>query len=526
MDRFPSWLLRMVIPIVNRWGWASKKVNALAIGGLVGSTRERPHPWSTVHDYISWTSLTDQRYSARHLPAVPADPDLPSPDSLSEMFARPPGAPQRLSDKSTVLFPAFAQYLTDGFIRTRMPHEGEPELLRLQNTSNHQIDMCPLYGRTPAQTAALRTRSEESGARGRLRSQRIGDEEFPPFLLRDDGSVDPDFAVLDAPLGLDDDDPAERRARIFAVGGDRVNAVPQVAMMNTLFLREHNRLAGEVEALHPTWDDERVFETTRNAVIVTFIKVVVEEYINHISPSPFRFLAEPSVAWDATWNKPNWMTTEFSLLYRWHSLVPDTIRWGDTTTPVHETFMDNGPLLDRGLVGAFVDMSAQRAGQLGSFNTTPSLVPLEEAAIAQGRLARLAPFADYCVHVGKARPRSFDDISSDPAVVDFLADRYRGVDDVDFYVGLFAEDLVENSPLPSVLTTMVGVDAFSQALTNPLLSRHVMADPVAAFSRPGAAAFSDTGSLADIVERNSPSGTSSGRTAFIGMTQPTWRHRW
>ena len=34
----------------------------------------------------------------------------------------------------------------------------------------------------------------------------------------------------------------------IAFGGDRANSVPQVAMMNTLFLREHNRTAGLLAA--------------------------------------------------------------------------------------------------------------------------------------------------------------------------------------------------------------------------------------------------------------------------------------
>ena len=69
------------------------------------------------------------------------------------LFNRPVGQPPQLCPKSTCLFPSFAQYLTDGFIRTRMPNTsaGDPEHLRRQNTSNHQIDLCTLYGRTPEQ---------------------------------------------------------------------------------------------------------------------------------------------------------------------------------------------------------------------------------------------------------------------------------------------------------------------------------------------------------------------------------------
>ena len=113
---------------------------------------------------------------------------------MQALFKRPPGG-QRMSDKSTCLFPAFAQYLTDGFIRTDASNLGK-------TTSNHEIDMCPLYGRTQAQTKILRETDLSKGL-GRLKSQIIDGEEYAPFLFVDDGTrVDPQFVGLDAPLGL------------------------------------------------------------------------------------------------------------------------------------------------------------------------------------------------------------------------------------------------------------------------------------------------------------------------------------
>lgn len=520
LESIPAAIVKPIAGVANNWPWLGRKVNAFAVNSTLHVCRNRPHPWSTVHDYVSWTSLTDRHWSARHLPAKKAN-GLPPPEQVIGLFSRN-GAPQRLCPKSTCLFPAFAQYLTDGFIRTRMPNpaQGDTDAVRRQNTSNHQIDLCPLYGRTAEQTLALRQRSEAPGERGRLKSQIIRGEEYAPFLLGADGSVKPEFAGLDRPLGLDGQADPAARAVIFAFGGDRVNAAPQVAMLNTLFLREHNRLAGEIERRHPDWDDERVFETARNTVIVLFIKMVVEEYINHISPVPFRFLADPSVAWNAPWNKPNWITTEFSLLYRWHSLIPDTIVWNDKSYPVAATFMDNRPLLDAGLAGAFVDMSSQPAGRLGPMNTTDALLPVEMAAINQGRLCNLASYSDYRAYVSLPRPRDFSDISRNPQVVALLRGAYQSVADVDFYVGLFAEDAIDNSPLPALILRMVAVDAFSQALTNPLLSEHVFRPET--FSEPGWKAIGSTRSLRDIVERNCPGGAGMGR---IGMTQSGWKYR-
>ncbi|MGH9268055.1 MAG: peroxidase family protein, partial [Acidimicrobiales bacterium] len=378
--------------LANRWPWLASRVNPLAINQLVKACRTRPHPWSTVHDYVSWTSLTDQTWSARHLPAVPAALSSPTAEELSGLFAR--DGEQVMSDKSTVLFPAFAQYLTDGFLRTRMPRTGEPEDVRLRNTSNHQIDMCPLYGNNSAQTNVLRLNSNAAGERGRMKSQILNGEEWAPFLY-EGGQEKAEFAPLDDPLGLHPHETPALADRVFAFGGDRANASPHVAMLNILFLREHNRLAGLIEAANPGWDDERVFQTARNTVIVEFIKVVVEEYINHISSAVYRLKAIPKVAWTAPWNRPNWMTTEFSLLYRWHSLIPDRVTWGEKAYEIPDMLLNNQPLLTAGLANAFVQVSAQKAARLGAFNTAAALVPIERQAIEQGRRVRLAPYADY-----------------------------------------------------------------------------------------------------------------------------------
>jgi prostaglandin-endoperoxide synthase 2 len=523
-EKLPAWLVRMVVWLADRWSWLGNKINAIIINQSVNSARHRPHPWSTIHDYVSWASLTDLRYSARHLPAFHLT-GLPASKDLKALFKRPEGQEQRYCEKSTLLFPAFAQYLTDSFIRTRMPNASanEPESLRRQNTSNHQIDMCPLYGRTEAQILALRLRSEARGERGRLKSQIIAGEEYGEFLFQADGTKKPEFAVLDESLGIDKlkDLPAQR-ARIFAFGGDRANASPQIAMMNTLFLREHNRLAGELEKRNPEWDDERVFQTARNIIIVIFIKLVVEEYINHIAPSPFRLRADSKIAIKAPWNKPNWITTEFSLLYRWHSLIPDTISWNGKPYRVGATFMNNQLLLDIGLARAFAEVSAQKAAKLGALNTADDLLDIEVLAIEQGRLCDVAPYVDYRGYVKLAPVEKFEDISTDQRVVDLLRTHYKGdVKKVEFYVGLFCEDTVANTPLPSLILKMVALDAFSQALTNPLLSEHVFNPET--FSKYGWDTIHTTGCLRDILARNTPAPLGDER---ISMTRADWAYRW
>ena len=161
---------------------------------------------------------------------------------------------------------------------------------------------------------------------------------------------------------------------MFVGGVERLNVSVGYAMMNTLFLREHNRICGELAKAYPTWDDERLFQTARNVMIVVLLRIVVEDYVNHITPYHFKFSALP---WDfkrSSWYRTNWMTVEFNLLYRWHSMVPNAILIQDEFKPIADGLFNNDLLLENGLAKMFRSASRQRASEIGLLNTADHLV--------------------------------------------------------------------------------------------------------------------------------------------------------
>ena len=100
LESIPHWILKPALNLASKCPWANAKVNAYIINSAVDVCRHRPHPLSTVHDYVCWTSLTDQRCSARHLPPFYPMKPLPADTQVAALFARPAGQ-QRLSSKST-----------------------------------------------------------------------------------------------------------------------------------------------------------------------------------------------------------------------------------------------------------------------------------------------------------------------------------------------------------------------------------------------------------------------------------------
>jgi prostaglandin-endoperoxide synthase 2 len=289
--------------------------------------------------------------------------------------------------------------------------------------------------------------------------------------------------------------------------------------MNVLFLREHNRIAGLLQSRCPAWSDNRLFETARNTLIAVLIKVVVEEYINHIAPYHFQFRFDPAgLTGRERWYRTNWMAVEFNLLYRWHSAVPSQITLDGRPQPICDTLWPGDRIAERGLGPHFNEASRQSAGRIGLFNTGPALLETERASIEQARAVGLASYNDYRALCGFPRVTDVDQISGDPKVQQALSDVYGDVDRIEFYVGLFAEDRRPNSALPSLMGRLVGVDAFSQALTNPLLAGRVFVPET--FTQTGLDVIEETRSLADLVARNVPSGSPS---YAVTMRRADWQ---
>jgi len=447
---------------VQRSPRLAQAVNVRLIDRAAGGLPARPDPFSTLADYTSWTSLTDRSWDGRHLPAT-ADAPVPALEDVTDLFRR--GSDTVLCEKSTVLFAYFAQWATDGFLRSERPgpydeEKGRhhPEANPGRNEATHEIDLCQIYGVTRETTLQLR---EHKG--GRLKSQVLNGEEFPPHLY--DAKRQKRFSQVRVAR---EEEAKDRWADLFAIGTDTGNVQLGHVLMNVLFLREHNRIARELQERYRSWDDERLFETARAILIAIHLRVVVEEYINHITPYHFRFRMPAIRAFrNASWFRPNRMTSEFNLLYRWHSLIPSTLTVGEQRTDLETTLFNPRLAVQHGLGRLFEDASLQRAGRVGLFNTDAHLVRAERATIAKARALRIASYNDYRELCGFPRVTAFDQISGSARVQDELRRLYGSVDRVEFYPGLCAEDTRRNSVLPSVMGRMVGVDAFSQALTNP-----------------------------------------------------------
>lgn len=127
-------------------------------------------------------------------------------------------------------------------------------------------------------------------------------------------------------------------------------------LFNVLFLCEHNCVVVWLVVEYLLWDDEWLFVTVCNVLIVFLIKIVIEEYINYIVLYLFKFGVD---LWDfkrEVWYCMNWMVIEFNLFYCWHSLILFMLRVVGVELLLWEMIFCTDLVIENGIVWLFVDV--------------------------------------------------------------------------------------------------------------------------------------------------------------------------
>mgnify|MGYP001222539002 CR=1 FL=1 len=65
----------------------------------------------------------------------------------------------------------------------------------------------------------------------------------------------------------------------FLAGDPRVNEQTVLAMVHTLFVREHNRIARNLLFNNPAWLDDRLYEEARRIVIAEYQHIIFNEWL-------------------------------------------------------------------------------------------------------------------------------------------------------------------------------------------------------------------------------------------------------
>ena len=107
----------------------------------------------------------------------------------------------------------------------------------------------------------------------KLRDRRVGSGKG--LMLTQDGDLLPQDPTEEPSDCLD----FSAKQRCFRAGDDRVNQNPALMSIQTLMVREHNRIARQLARVNTHWDDETVFQETRRIVAALMQHVTFNEYV-------------------------------------------------------------------------------------------------------------------------------------------------------------------------------------------------------------------------------------------------------
>ena len=257
----------------------------------------------------------------------------------------------------------------------------------------------------------------------------------------------------------------------FLAGDVRVNEQICLISMHTLFMREHNRIASQIETRFPRLDDEQIFQLARRRVIAHLQAITYNEFLPAL-------MGAGTIAPYAGYNPavdPGIANVFSTAAYRLgHSMLSEQLwRLDPDGTPIRrghillaDAFFDPDLLDGLGIEPYLKGLTVQRAQEIdlqlvdGVRNFLfgpPGAGGFDLAAlnIQRGRDHGLPDYNTVRMNFGLLPVSSFADITSNSTLQTKLQSLFATVDDIDPWVGILAEDHLSGSSLGETATAVL-----------------------------------------------------------------------
>ncbi|XP_017487596.1 PREDICTED: chorion peroxidase-like [Rhagoletis zephyria] len=337
------------------------------------------------------------------------------------------------------------------------------------NQLSSYIDGTNIYGANDAEARELRAFSG-----GRLKVSTVNSEEFLPMKPANDTNCQ-------LPKGGGGGLP---QMRCFAGGDNRVNEVVDLAVLHNAWMREHNRIAGELSQLNTHWSDATLYEETKRIVVAQLQHILYDQFLPLIlGPRAFAHFSL-GLSGGGFSNRYNpiidvTVLNEFSTAaYRLHSLVQGMLHLNSADNqvlarvPLHEQFNNPRILYHQGgyemRIAGLTGQPIQRFDNFFSREITNHLfqipgkrfgLDLVALNIQRGRDHGLPGYVKYREICGLSRVNSFDDLKrifSNGQVADVMAQLYRHVEDIDLFIAGSSEKVLPGAVVGPTFACIIG----------------------------------------------------------------------
>ena len=322
-----------------------------------------------------------------------------------------------------------------------------------ENEITSWIDGSMVYGSSDERASALREGPDS------------------PFLATSEGNLLPFNCEVECLANASG--PIRQPEILFLAGDVRVNEQIGLTAMHTLFVREHNRVAKQIQDQFPRRTAEEVFQSARRVVIAQIQKITYDEFL----PALLGPNTMPRYRGYKSRIRPD-MFNEFTVAaYRFgHSSLSPVISTMDENGYVHDIqlrdafFNAHEMFLEEDSIDTVLRGLAKQKHQAIDSKVVDDLrnflfgepgqggFDLVSLNIQRGRDHGVASYNDTREALGLSRATSFAGITTDPDVQNALEEAYEyDVDNIDLWVGGLAEDplVSKGSQLGELFTTIV-----------------------------------------------------------------------